>query len=486
MILAFLLIAGASIFIPWLVIPVLVANTAVAVILSALQIFSAFFPRSIPNRKSSGSHAFVSILVPSYNEPPAILMHTIETLSRLKHKNFEVLIIDNNTKDPNIWRPVEAFTKTLDKRFRFFHVDNLAGFKAGALNYILQFVSLKSEYIAVVDADYEVEPQFITTALSYFTDKDIALVQFPQQYRNCLKNNQPIADEYRHFFKIYMNMANHLDCVPSTGTVSVYKVDALRHIGGFREEALTEDADAGLRLYAAGFRGVYVNQSIGYGLMPYDIESYRKQKNRWAKGNAQSIRMLFALYGKIPLRSWIGFLTHLTAWDHLNFLPFAVLVAYTVVLAPIIPITNVHRALLTIASFSIFITLGSKFVLFVVTLRGQKKVFSRAFKALVVHMGMTLLYSEATGALWHKTKSVFERTNKFILVKKPSLIKNSYKELILGIWFAIGTVEALMWGTRHITVVAFFRVFTHTPFNLLRCVENISHKSLFPKIDCRA
>ncbi|MDE2079637.1 MAG: glycosyltransferase [Patescibacteria group bacterium] len=454
MILAFIVVLGASVLIPGPTIVILAMNTGAVFILSALQVFSAIFPRSRPNRRNTTSRAFVSVVVPTYNEPPALLMRTLDALSRLDHKDFEALIIDNNTKDPRIWRPVESYAQRLGHKFRFFHVENLPGFKAGALNYVLRFASPRSEYVAVIDADYEVKPEFLTEALSYFIDKDIALVQFPQQYRNCTKANQPISDEYRHFFKIYMNMANHMDAVPSTGTVSVYTLEALRHIGGFSENALTEDADAGLRLYAAGYRGVYADHSIGYGLMPYDVEAYRKQKSRWASGNAQSIRTLLGLYGKIPLRSWIGFLANLTAWDHLNFLPFAALAAYTVVLLPFVPTTALHRELLTVASFSIFTTLASKFAIFTVALRGQKNGLRRAFKAFIVHMGMTLLYSESLGAAFWGTKRGFERTNKFILSKMPSLLKNSYRELILGIWFAAGVIEAAMWGTRPITTIA--------------------------------
>ena len=131
------------------------------------------------------------------------------------------------------------------------------------------------------------------------------------------------------------------------------------------------------------------------------------------------------------------------------------LAAYTIVLIPFISTTVSHQGLLTIASLSIFITLASKFALFVVSLRGQKKVLRRAFKAFIVHMGMTLLYSEALGVLLFGTKSGFERTNKFILSKMPSLLKNSYRELILGAWFAIGVAEAVLWGTRPITIIAF-------------------------------
>jgi len=139
----------------------------------------------------------------------------------------------------------------------------------------------------------------------------------------------------------------------------------------------------------------------------------------------------------------------------LNFLPFAVLGAYTIVLLPAVSVIDFHRQLLTVASFSIFITLISKMVLFMVALRHQKNPVARSLRAFAVHMGMTLVYSEAWMALLFRSRSVFERTNKFILTNMPSLLKNSYKELILGTWFLIGTYEALIWGTRTITIVAF-------------------------------
>ena len=455
MLLVFVVILIASILIPGAMITVLIFNTGIVILLSVLQIVIALFPRFEPHRKNNIGHPFVSVLVPAYNEPPALLMQTLEALSALDYEHFEVLVIDNNTKDKNIWKPVETFTKSLGERFRFFHIDQLSGFKAGALNYALKRLDQKSEYVAVIDADYMVRSHFLKEALSYFAHENIALVQFPQQYRNCTDENRPINDEYRHFFKIYMNMANHLDCVPSTGTVSIYALYVLRQIGGFREEALTEDADVGLRIYGAGYRGVYVDRTMGYGLIPYDLESYRKQKWRLAFGNAQSLKTLFSLIGKIPFLSWLGFFAHLTAWGHLNFFPFAVLGAYTIVLLPFVPITWFHRQLLTVASVSIFITLVSKMILFVVALRHQKKPLSRSLRAFAVHMGMTLVYSEAWLAMLVQTRSAFERTNKFILSNMPSLLKNSYKELILGIWFLVGTYEAIIWGTRTITLIAF-------------------------------
>jgi len=199
-ILLFSLIIIASAFIPQYVLILVVLNLFVGLFLSFFQIAIALLPHFKPKRKKTITQPLVSILVPAYNEPPTILMQTLDVLSHLKYKNFEVLVIDNNTKDDSVWKPVEIFAKTLGEKFKFFHIDPLSGFKAGALNYLLERLDPASEYVAVLDADYLVKSDFLTTSLSYFSDDGISLVQFPQYYRNCIKQNQPIVDEYRHFF----------------------------------------------------------------------------------------------------------------------------------------------------------------------------------------------------------------------------------------------------------------------------------------------
>ena len=445
-ILFFILILIASAFIPQYVLIFLVLNLFLGLFLSFFQIAIALLPHFKPKRIKMQTQPFVSILVPAYNEPPTILMQTLDTLSHLKYKNFEVLVIDNNTKDASVWKPVEIFTKTLGEKFKFFHVDPLSGFKAGALNYLLERLNYKSEYVAVLDADYLVRSDFLTIALSYFSDEEIALIQFPQYYRNITKQNQPIVDEYRHFFGIYMNMANQLDCVPSTGTVSVYKSKILKQLG-FRGEALTEDADLGLRIYEAGYRGIYVDRPMGYGLMPYDLEAYKHQKWRWAFGNAQSLRTLFSMFGKIPFRSWFGFLLHLTAWDHLNFLPFAVIAAYVIVLyAGLTPFTEIT------ADFShcfavAFYHSDSKLILFLVSFRHQEKVIQSFLQGLPRTYGydITLFGGLASFAFFRENR--FFRTHQQICSgQNAKLFKNTYKELLLGIWFLAGMAEAFLVG----------------------------------------
>lgn len=80
---------------------------------------------------AEGEHPFVSIHVPAYNEPPEMMKETLYALSQLDYPSFEVVVIDNNTRDEAVWRPVEAYCQELGERFRFYHVAPLSGFKVG-------------------------------------------------------------------------------------------------------------------------------------------------------------------------------------------------------------------------------------------------------------------------------------------------------------------------------------------------------------------
>ena len=126
----------------------------------------------------------VSIHVPLHNEPPDMVADTLTALSRLDYDNFEVLVIDNNTKDPAVWRPVEAFCAHLGERFRFIHIDHCPGFKAGALNRGLAITDPTAEIVAVIDSDYMVAPNWLADLVPHFDRDEVAFVQAPQDYRD--------------------------------------------------------------------------------------------------------------------------------------------------------------------------------------------------------------------------------------------------------------------------------------------------------------
>src|SRR6516162_875781 len=244
-----------------------------------------------PMLSSSASPPKVSIHVPAYNEPPAMLIETLDALARLDYQDYEVLVIDNNTPDESTWRPVEAHCARLGPRFRFFHVAPLAGFKAGALNYALDRTAPDAAIVAVIDSDYVVDARWLRDLTPAFQDERIAIVQAPQDYRDAGENafKAMCYAEYRGFFQIGMITRNERNAIIQHGTMTMVRrrqLEACR----WAEWCITEDAELGLRIFEAGYDASYVPESYGRGLMPDTFIDFKKQRFRWAYGAMQIIK----------------------------------------------------------------------------------------------------------------------------------------------------------------------------------------------------
>jgi exo-beta-1,3-glucanase (GH17 family)/cellulose synthase/poly-beta-1,6-N-acetylglucosamine synthase-like glycosyltransferase len=241
---------------------------------------------------ADGQLPLVSVHVPAYNEPPEMMLQTLDALAALDYPNFEVLVIDNNTKDAAVWQPVQAHCEMLGERFRFFHQDPLPGFKAGALNFALQQTDLRAEIIAVIDSDYQVTKGWLKDLVSQFSRPEIGVVQAPQDYRDgdesCFK--AMCLAEYRGFFHIGMVTRNERNAIIQHGTMTMVRRTILEEVGGWGEWCITEDAELGLRVFEAGYEATYVPQSYGRGLMPDTFIDFKKQRYRWAYGAVQILK----------------------------------------------------------------------------------------------------------------------------------------------------------------------------------------------------
>jgi cellulose synthase/poly-beta-1,6-N-acetylglucosamine synthase-like glycosyltransferase/exo-beta-1,3-glucanase (GH17 family) len=246
--------------------------------------------------RSDDELPFVSIHVPAYNEPPELLAETLDALAALDYPRFEVLVIDNNTKDPEVWQPVQAHCERLNarvgERFRFHHVDPLAGYKAGALNYALRETDPKAEVIAVIDADYVVQPLWLRDLIPAFQDQQVAIVQAPQDYRDADQNafKAMCMAEYRGFFHIGMVTRNERNAIIQHGTMTMIRRPTLDQVGGWAEWCITEDAELGLRLFEEGHKALYIPCTYGRGLMPDTFADFKKQRYRWAYGAVRILK----------------------------------------------------------------------------------------------------------------------------------------------------------------------------------------------------
>ena len=249
---------------------------------------------------------FVSLHVACRNEPPEQVIATIDSLIALDWPALEILVIDNNTDDPALWRPVQAHVQALQRRglaerVQFFHLPEWPGYKAGALNFALDQMHACTEWIGVIDADYVVQRDWLRQMAGWFTEPGVAALQSPQAHREYASSAlaRMMNWEYEGFFRIGMHHRHERNAIIQHGTMTLVRAASLRAAGRWAEDCICEDTELGLRLLARGERVVYVDHVFGAGLVPADFAAYARQRHRWAEGGMQILRRhagaLFAL-----------------------------------------------------------------------------------------------------------------------------------------------------------------------------------------------
>ena len=273
----------------------------------------------------------VSVHIPAYRENPEMLISTLDSVAALDYPDFEALVIVNNTPEPSYWRPIEAHCRALGPRFKFVFLPKVAGFKAGALNAALVHMATDASVIALLDADYVVDRNWLKDLVPAFADPKVALVQAPQDHRDGGESvfKQVMNSEYAGFFDIGMVQRNEHDAAIAHGTMLLIRRTAFEQVGGWSTDTITEDTELGLRLFEAGYAAHYTNRRYGWGLLPDDFNAFKTQRHRWVFGAMQIIRKHWRhmLPGAKTL-SWPQKIQFVTGWSYWLSDAFGVLAAY--------------------------------------------------------------------------------------------------------------------------------------------------------------
>jgi cellulose synthase/poly-beta-1,6-N-acetylglucosamine synthase-like glycosyltransferase len=234
----------------------------------------------------------VSIHIPAYREPPEMLKATLDAVARLDYPNLECIVVINNTPDAAMWRPVEEHCAALGERFKFINVENLTGFKAGALRLALSHTADDAEIIGVIDADYVVDPAWLKDLVPAFADAEVGLVQAPQDHRDGARSlvHHAMNGEYAGFFDVGMVQRNEANAIVVHGTMCLIRRTALASAGGWSSDTICEDTDLGLAILEQGWQAHYTNRRYGRGLLPDTFEAFKKQRHRWAYGGVQIVK----------------------------------------------------------------------------------------------------------------------------------------------------------------------------------------------------
>jgi cellulose synthase (UDP-forming) len=229
----------------------------------------------------------VDVFVPTYNENAVMLRRTVLAAMHIRYPHETWLLDDGNRAE------IKAIADELGCRY-IARAKN-ADAKPGNLNNALKYAT--GDFVAILDADYVGQINFLDRLLGYFTDPLVAFVQCPQGYYNITAYQYRAENHDRYlwhdegpFYDVLQPGRDYWNATSSCGTAVVYRRSAIDEIGGFAPETVTEDVHTAIRLHKRGYKSVYYPEPLAFGVAPNDLAEYAKTRHRWGQGNIQSLR----------------------------------------------------------------------------------------------------------------------------------------------------------------------------------------------------
>ena len=228
----------------------------------------------------------VSIIVPAYNEE-VNCVRTVETLLKEDYPSFDIIFVDDGSKDHTLQRMHDAFDG--NSKVRILGKKN--GGKASALNYGIEHTD--SEYLVCIDADTQLRPDAVGKLMQHFLlDSEHRIgavagnVKVGNQ-RNMLTRWQAI--EYttsQNFDRMAYSYINAVTVVP--GAIGAFRKEAIVKAGGLTTDTLAEDCDLTMRINEAGYLIENEGRAVAMTEAPENVRQFVKQRVRWCFGVMQT------------------------------------------------------------------------------------------------------------------------------------------------------------------------------------------------------
>ena len=260
----------------------------------------------------------ITVQLPLYNEM-YVADRLIEAVSALDYPRhlLEIQVLDDSTDETRgiaEFAVRRAAAQGLD--IKYFHRADRTGFKAGALEAGLKIA--RGEFIAIFDADFLPGSDFLLRLMPHFANTKIGMVQarwghINQDYSLLTKIQSILLDGH---FVLEHGARNRAGCFFNfNGTAGIWRRAAIDDAGGWQHDTLTEDLDLSYRAQLKGWRFVFVSDVIAPAEVPVEMNAFKSQQHRWAKGSIQTCRKLLPqiLRADIPLSVKAEAFFHLTA-----------------------------------------------------------------------------------------------------------------------------------------------------------------------------
>lgn len=281
----------------------------------------------------------VTIQLPIFNEM-YVVERLVESVCKIDYPRelLEIQVLDDSTDETcGIARAVVERMRQKGHDVTYIHRVNRQGFKAGALENGLHLA--KGEFVAVFDADFVPAPDFLHRTVPFFADDKVGMVQVRWGHLNreysILTQAQSIFLD-GHFI-IEHTARNRSGCFFNfNGTAGIWRRSTISDAGGWQHDTLTEDLDLSYRAQLKGWQFIFLPEVVSPAEVPVDMNAFKSQQHRWAKGSIQTARKLLPtiLKSNMPFRVKREAFFHLT-----NNMAYLLMV----VLSALMPISMVVR-----------------------------------------------------------------------------------------------------------------------------------------------
>ncbi|MBO6940192.1 MAG: glycosyltransferase family 2 protein [Deltaproteobacteria bacterium] len=407
----------------------------------------------------------VTIQLPMFNEMYVVdrLLDGITAIDYPKEK-VQIQVLDDST-DETVQIAKAKVDELLEKGWdvEYRHRTDRTGFKAGALEEGLE--TAKGELIMVFDADFVPTPGVLRKLVDHFTDPKVGMVQarwghINKDYSVLTQCQSMMLDGHFVIEHIARNRSGRF--FNFNGTAGVWRKETIIDAGGWEHDTVTEDMDLSFRAQMKGWRFVYVPEAIAPAELPCEMNSFKTQQFRWAKGSAQTTKKLLwtVLRTPMPFKVKLELVMHLT-----NNFAYLFLVVLAALQLPNMLIRRGmdHPELLLLDVPLFAATCGSICVFYLVTHRALYDNLWGAIKRLPLMMalGIGLSINNARAVL----EGLFGKDLEFVRTPKHGVHgedksaewkRKKYKakfpihsllELAFGVYFVVTIVLAVITGS---------------------------------------
>ncbi len=395
----------------------------------------------------------VTIQLPIYNERYVVdrLVDAVAALDYPRDR-LEIQVLDDSTDETQqVARAAVERQRALGLPIQYLHRSNRIGFKAGALAEGLRQAS--GELIAIFDADFLPPPDFLRRTVPYLVaDPKVGMVQARWTYVNrqysllteieaILLDGHFVIEHGARFRRgVFFNF---------NGTAGVWRRAAIEDAGGWHYDTLTEDTDLSYRAQLRGWKFIYLPEVECPSELPVEMNAFKTQQARWAKGLMQTARKTLPLVLRAPV-SWrikAEAVLHLTA----N-ISYPLMVVLSVILLPAM-IVRFYQGWFQMLLIDLPLFVASTCSVSTFYLVSQRELYPRTWKrtflllpmVMAVGIGLCVRNARAVLEALFGIRSEFARTPKYRIEQKgQSWLRNKYRrragwspvmELALGAYF---------------------------------------------------